>query len=89
MRLAKLLGLFALLVMTAMSAFGQRGKIAGVVTDAATGETIPGVNIVIDGTQQGTSSDADGYYFVLARKLHKVYKGTEQGAGRRVIVSCK
>ena len=34
--------------------------------------------------------DCEGdVYLVLARKLHKVYKGTEQGAGRRVIVSCK
>lgn len=64
MRLAKLLGLFALLAFTASSAFAQRGKIAGTITDAANGETLPGVNVIIDGTQQGTSSDADGFYFI-------------------------
>ena len=50
--------------MTASTAFAQRGKIAGTVTDVDTGETIPGVNIVIDGTQQGTASQNDGYFFI-------------------------
>jgi carboxypeptidase family protein/TonB-dependent receptor-like protein len=41
------------------------GKIAGTVTDAATGESLPGVNVLIDGTTQGTATDRDGYYFIL------------------------
>ncbi len=41
------------------------GKIDGVVTDAATGEPLPGVNVVIAGTTQGSSTDLDGYYFIL------------------------
>ncbi|CAN5593324.1 hypothetical protein BH23BAC4_BH23BAC4_00880 [soil metagenome] len=40
-----------------------RGKIDGVITDAATGETLPGVNVVITDTNLGASSDASGYYF--------------------------
>jgi outer membrane receptor protein involved in Fe transport len=43
----------------------QTGKIAGRVTDATTGEGLPGVNIVIVGTTQGTTSDFDGYYYIL------------------------
>lgn len=46
-------------------AWAQTGKIAGRVTDAATGESLPGVNVVIEGTTQGTTTDADGYYAIL------------------------
>ncbi len=41
------------------------GKIAGVVKDRATGEPLPGVNIVIVGTNQGASTDIDGEYYIL------------------------
>lgn len=41
------------------------GKIDGIVTDATTGEPLPGVNVVIVGTTQGSTTDVDGYYFVL------------------------
>lgn len=44
---------------------GPTGKIAGRVTDATTGEGIPGVNVVIAGTVQGTATDEDGHYFIL------------------------
>ena len=54
--------LFALL--TASGAFAQ-GKIAGSVHDAETGEPLIGVNVVIEGTVQGSSTDADGYYVIL------------------------
>jgi hypothetical protein len=40
------------------------GKIAGRVVDAA-GEPLPGVNVYIEGTTQGNSTDADGEYFIL------------------------
>ncbi|MBU1936040.1 TonB-dependent receptor, partial [bacterium] len=41
------------------------GKIAGVVKDRATGEPLPGVNILIVGTNQGASTDIDGEYYIL------------------------
>jgi TonB-linked SusC/RagA family outer membrane protein len=37
-------------------------KVSGTVTEAATGEPLPGVNIQIVGTTQGTTSDFDGNY---------------------------
>ena len=46
-------------------AIAQTGKIAGKVTDAATGESIPGVNIVIERTTQGASTDADGRFVII------------------------
>lgn len=41
------------------------GKIAGTIEDAQTGETLIGANVVIEGTTQGASTNADGEYFIL------------------------
>lgn len=43
----------------------QTGKISGQVTDEATGNPLPGVNVVIEGTTQGATTDAEGYYTIL------------------------
>ena len=56
------LALFAAL---APAALAQSGKIAGRVTDGRSGEALPGVNIVVDGTPRGAASDIDGYYTIL------------------------
>ena len=37
-------------------------QVSGTVTDAETGETLPGVNVVIQGTRTGTITDLDGNY---------------------------
>src|SRR5690606_11127455 len=37
-------------------------QVSGVVTDAATGETLPGVNVLVIGTTSGTTTDIDGQY---------------------------
>lgn len=42
----------------------QTQKVTGTITDAGTGEAIPGVNIVIDGTTVGTVTDMDGKYSI-------------------------
>lgn len=41
-----------------------QGTISGTVTDAQTGDPFPGVNIIIEGTQQGTTTDANGQYTI-------------------------
>ncbi|MEX2410048.1 MAG: TonB-dependent receptor [Candidatus Paceibacterota bacterium] len=40
----------------------QSHEVTGTVTDARTGETLPGVNILIQGTSQGTSTNLNGEY---------------------------
>lgn len=40
----------------------QQLKVTGMVTDASTGEPLPGVNILIEGTSTGATSDVDGSY---------------------------
>ena len=44
---------------------GDTGKIAGKVTDAKTGEPLPGAIIMIEGTKAGASADIDGSYFII------------------------
>ncbi len=41
------------------------GKIAGTVTDAASGNPLPGANVLITGTRMGAAADAGGEYFIL------------------------
>ncbi|AXT55936.1 SusC/RagA family TonB-linked outer membrane protein [Aquimarina sp. AD1] len=50
-----------LLWLIPMSFFAQ-SSVSGTVTDAGNGQPIPGVNIIIKGTTNGTSSDFDGNY---------------------------
>lgn len=53
-----------LLFLVTAPAIAQTGKITGVVQDDA-GSPMIGVNIVIDGAARGSSTDADGRYFIL------------------------
>ena len=46
-------------------AFASLGKIAGTVKDKDTGEALPGVNVVLEGTMLGASTDPEGRYFIL------------------------
>jgi len=46
------------------SAIAQTESVEGTVTDATTGEPLPGVNIVIEGTTTGTTTAGDGSYSI-------------------------
>jgi TonB-dependent starch-binding outer membrane protein SusC len=48
------------------AASGQSTKVSGKVTSSDDGGGIPGVNIIIKGTTQGTVTDADGVYTISA-----------------------
>ncbi len=62
----KLHHLFSLLFVFTFSLFaGTTGKIVGVVQDASTGEPLPGVNILIEGTSMGAATDVDGSYLIM------------------------
>lgn len=43
--------------------------VTGTVTDSSTGESLPGVNVMIKGTNTGTSTDAEGNYNLDAPSL--------------------
>lgn len=53
-----------LLLVQAVPAHGQTGQIEGTVTDSTSGATLPGVNVVIVGTQLGASADAQGQFTI-------------------------
>ncbi len=66
----RVLGVSLLLLLAALLApqgaqAGTTGKIAGKITDATTGEPIPAVNVVVEGTQRGAATDLDGHYFII------------------------
>ena len=45
--------------------WASSGKIAGSVIDQSSGERLPGVNIIIEGTQLGGASDVEGDYYII------------------------
>ena len=65
MRLLISLCLFILFSLTADSVYaGTKGKIAGKVTDSS-GEVLVGVQVFIEGTTRGTTTDVDGKYSLV------------------------
>ena len=57
--------IFIVFLMVGSVYAGVTGKIAGIVVDSKNGEPLPGVNIILEGTLMGASSDADGFYVIL------------------------
>lgn len=56
---------FMLMEGLSQAAWAQSGKLAGTVTDADTGEPLPGVNVVLQGTQRGAATNPDGQYSII------------------------
>ena len=54
--------LLGLSLILGASLWAQERTITGTVTDAETGESVPGANVVVKGTTNGTITDFDGKY---------------------------
>ncbi|HQG47294.1 MAG TPA: carboxypeptidase-like regulatory domain-containing protein, partial [bacterium] len=54
-----------LLLVPALLYAGVTGKVAGIITDAQTGDPLPGANIQVAGTSLGAVSDMQGRYIIL------------------------
>jgi outer membrane receptor protein involved in Fe transport len=66
MRVSKFCVILSVLLLLPLSLVaGTKGKIAGVVVDKATGELLPGVNVIVSGTFLGASTDIDGTFFII------------------------
>ena len=53
-------------LLNAVAVFGgTTGKIAGRIIDRESGEPLVGVNVVIEESYLGASSDSDGRYFII------------------------
>ncbi|MFZ1280756.1 MAG: TonB-dependent receptor [Ignavibacteriaceae bacterium] len=59
------LSVFLLTVLLIGSTFAQSGKISGKVIDGNTGEALPFVNVLVEGTTQGAASDIEGYFAII------------------------
>lgn len=59
-----LLGLFLLVLLFGFAppAFAQQGSIEGTVTDANTGDPLPGANVILEEVDEGTTTGQDGRY---------------------------
>jgi outer membrane receptor protein involved in Fe transport len=64
-RLCSLLILCSLLFFASPVIAGTSGKIAGKVTDASSKEGLIGVNILVEGTKLGASTDVNGQYVII------------------------
>jgi outer membrane receptor protein involved in Fe transport len=49
----------------AATALATTGKISGTVKDRETGEALPGVNVLVEGTSRGAATDINGEYVIL------------------------
>ncbi len=53
-----------LLLLGAASPAAAQARLTGTVTDTETGESLPGVNVLVLGTSQGAATDFDGRYAI-------------------------
>ena len=58
----RLLTILVVLVALPLTAFAQEGAVTGTVEDAKTGETLPGVQVVIAEVSMGAVTNSDGVY---------------------------
>ena len=56
---------FSILMAVGPAWSGTTGKIAGTIIDKASGEVLPGVNILVVGSSLGASTDLNGQYTIL------------------------
>jgi TonB-linked SusC/RagA family outer membrane protein len=54
--------IFFLSVFASLTLYAQERTVSGTVTDGETGESLPGVNVLVKGTTQGTVTDVQGQY---------------------------
>jgi outer membrane receptor protein involved in Fe transport len=60
-----LLTAIAVFLLPAFLFAGNSGKITGVVKDKETGDALPGVNVILEGTTMGAATNARGEYSIL------------------------
>lgn len=61
------IGLFIALILSGIGnvSFAQTGDIRGHIEDAESGEPLPGVNVVVTGTEKGAATDENGDFVII------------------------
>lgn len=77
-------GTLLLLFMLPMSFFAQ-STLSGTVTEEDTGMPVPGVNVLVKGTNNGTTTDFDGHYTLSGLRENDVLVFTYVGFARQEI----
>ncbi len=67
--ISRIIGLLGIQIFFLCSIVLGQNTVSGTVTDAQTGEILPGVNISVKGTTAGTSSNAEGEYTLNVSSL--------------------
>jgi TonB-linked SusC/RagA family outer membrane protein len=80
MRFSFLMGMMATIPLSSYGTFSNTGtsdvsapqqvRVTGTITDATTGEALVGVNVVVDGTTTGVSTDINGKYSIAVPNLN-------------------
>ncbi|WP_179317406.1 SusC/RagA family TonB-linked outer membrane protein [Winogradskyella undariae] len=66
----KLFALFAFIL--TMSVNGQNVDVTGTVTEGASGQPLPGVNVILKNTSKGTTTDFDGNFVLTDLSLNSI-----------------
>ena len=61
--------LICIILLLSINGFSQKTKVYGTVTDAETGEKLPFVNVIFQGSKIGTTTDLDGKYEIKLGNL--------------------
>ena len=56
---------FLIVFLLSLTTYSQTGKITGNIKDASSGEALPFVNVIIEGTNYGAATDLDGNYTMI------------------------
>ncbi len=65
MKIKILLPFLLLTILLQIGFASTTGKITGRILNAATGEPLIGVNVIVEGSSLGAAADLDGYYMIL------------------------
>jgi TonB-linked SusC/RagA family outer membrane protein len=79
------IGLIIIFLATVFQLFGQPKEVSGVVTSKSDNLPLPGVNIIIQGTTRGTSTDADGKFMLILSESERVLVVTYVGYQSKTI----
>src|SRR5690625_7698829 len=82
-RLSISLPLVVLIFLFNMTVAVAQEVVTGTVYDSETGTTLPGVNIMIQGTSSGTVTNSDGEYSLEVPDRNAVLRSDERRVGQR------